>query len=207
MERLFPIFVKLAGRRALVVGAGAVGEAKIRSLLDTGAHIQVVAVEASHTVWKWADKGAIALEERAFVPADLDGAFLVVAATASCELNQFIFTEAQRREILCNVVDVPELCDFFYPAVVRRGDLQIAISTSGQSPLLAQQIRKQLEQQFGPEYAKWVAELGKIRREVLGSDLAAESKRELLRSLTCPDEFKFDLRGRKRRGQDDEEQS
>jgi precorrin-2 dehydrogenase/sirohydrochlorin ferrochelatase len=90
---------------------------------------------------------------------------------------------------------------------VRRGDLQIAISTSGQSPLLAQQIRKQLEQQFGPEYAKWVAELGKIRREVLGSDLAAESKRELLRSLTCPDEFKFDLRGRKRRGQDDEEQS
>lgn len=206
MERLFPMFVKLAGRRALVVGAGAVGEAKIRSLLDTGAHIHVVAVEASHAVWKWADKGAIALEERAFVPADLDGVFLVVAATASRELNQLIFTEAQRRQILCNVVDVPELCDFFYPAVVRRGHLQIAISTSGQSPLLAQRIRKQLEQQFGPEYAKWVAELGKIRREVLGSDLPAERKRELLRSLTSPGEFEFAMGGRKR-VHDDEEQS
>ena len=206
MERLFPMFVKVAGRRALVVGAGAVGEAKIRSLLDTGARIHVVAVEANHTVWKWADKGAIALEERAFVPADLDGVFLVVAATASRKLNQFIFTEAQRRQILCNVVDVPELCDFFYPAVVRRGDLQIAISTSGQSPLLAQRIRKHLEQQFGPEYAEWVAELGKIRREVLGSDLPAERKRELLRSLTSPGEFEFAVGGRKR-VHGDEEQS
>ena len=191
MERLFPMFVKLAGRKVLVVGGGAVAEAKIRSLLDTGARIRVVALQANQTVQEWADAGAIAFEERAFGPADLDGAFVVVAATSSRELNELIFDEAQRRGIFCNVVDVPELCDFFYPAVVRRGDLQIAISTAGQSPLLAQRIRKRLEQQFGPEYAGWVAELGKLRREVLGSDLPAERKRELLRSLTSQDEFHF----------------
>jgi precorrin-2 dehydrogenase/sirohydrochlorin ferrochelatase len=185
------MFVKLAGRRVLVVGAGAVAEAKIRSLLDTGARIQVAALQANQAVREWADADAIVLEERAFELADLDGAFLVVAATSSRELNGLIFVEAQRRGILCNVVDVPELCDFFYPAVVRRGDLQIAISTAGQSPLLAQRIRKRLEQQFGPEYAGWVAQLGGLRREVLGSDLPPERKRELLRSLTSQDEFNF----------------
>jgi precorrin-2 dehydrogenase / sirohydrochlorin ferrochelatase len=191
MERLFPMFVKLAGRPVLVVGGGAVGEAKICSLLDTGAQIRVVALQANQAISDWADGGMIALEERAFGPADLDDAFLVVAATSSPELNRMIFAEAQRRGILCNVVDVPELCDFFYPAVVRRGDLQIAISTAGQSPLLAQRIRKRLEQQFGPEYAGWVEQLGKLRREVLSSELPAERKRELLRSLTSQDEFSF----------------
>jgi precorrin-2 dehydrogenase / sirohydrochlorin ferrochelatase len=191
MERLFPMFAKLTGRQVLVVGGGAVGEAKIRSLLDTGAQIRVVALQASPVVREWADAGTIDLEERAFAPADLEGIFLVVAATSSRELNEFIFGEAQRRGILCNVVDVPELCDFFYPAVVRRGDLQIAISTAGQSPLLAQRIRKRLEQQFGPKYAEWVAQLGKLRREVLSSELPAERKRELLRSLTSQDEFSF----------------
>jgi precorrin-2 dehydrogenase/sirohydrochlorin ferrochelatase len=151
----------------------------------------VVALQANSVVREWADAGAIVLEERAFRPTDLEGAFLVVAATSSRDLNEFIFGEAQRSGILCNVVDAPEFCDFFYPAVVRRGDLQIAISTAGQSPLLAQQIRKRLEQQFGPKYAEWVAELGKIRREVLNSDLPVERKRELLRSLTSQDEFNF----------------
>ncbi len=206
MERLFPMFVKLAGRQVLVVGAGAVGEAKIRGLLDTGAHIRVVARQANSAVRDWAASGAISLEERGFAPTDLDGVFLVVAATASRETNGFIFTEAQRRQNLCNVVDVPELCDFFYPAVVRRGDLQIAISTAGQSPLLAQRVRKQLELQFGPEYAEWVAELGKLRREVLGSDLPAERKRELLRSLTGQDEFNF-AKGSRSRDEGEEEKS
>lgn len=206
MERLFPMFVKLTSRQVLVVGAGAVGEAKVRSLLDTGARVRVVALHARPVFRKWAEAGAIELRERPFVSADLDGVTLVVAATSSREVNEVISAEARREQVLCNVVDVPELCDFFYPAVVRRGELQIAISTSGQSPLLAQRIRKRLEQQFGPEYAAWVAELGKIRREVLGSDLPAERKRELLRSLTCHDEFHFGV-GRRKRPQNDEEQS
>ena len=183
------MYLKLAGRDVLVVGAGAVGENKIGSLLGTGACIRVVAPLASPKVREWADAGVVVLEKRAFAPSDLDGIFLVVAATSSRELNELIFSEAQRRRILCNVVDVPELCDFFYPAVLRRGDLQIAISTGGQSPLLAQRIRQVLEQQFGPGYAAWLAQLGKMRRQVLSSDLPAERKRDLLKSLIRRQEF------------------
>src|SRR5580704_6112798 len=146
------MFVKLDGRQVLVVGAGRVGEPKIRGLLPTGARIRVVAYEATEVVRQWADNGEIAFEERGFVLSDLDDAFLVVVATSSRETNELIFLEAQSRGILCNVVDVPEQCDFYYPAVVRRGDLQIAISTSGQSPSLAQKLRQQLERQFGPGY-------------------------------------------------------
>jgi len=180
---LFPMFMKLEGRQCLVVGAGKVGEPKIAGLLETGAHIRVVALDASPEVREWASAGKIELELRAFSPDDLDGAFLVIAATASRTLNERIYYEAQRRGALCNVVDVPDLCDFFYPAVVRRGDLQIAVSTAGQSPSLAQRIRQQLEQQFGPAYAAWVEELGATRKLILASDLDQERKLELLHSL------------------------
>ena len=177
------MFLKLAGRQVLVVGAGNVGEGKIAGFLDTGARIRVVAREATAVVHDWARAGQIELELRSFSAQDLDVAFLAVVATSSPDLNEFIYREAQLRGVLCNAVDVPELCDFFYPAVVSRGDLQIAISTSGQSPSLAQKLRQQLEQQFGPGYADWVAELGETRRLVQASDLAPERKRELLHSL------------------------
>jgi precorrin-2 dehydrogenase / sirohydrochlorin ferrochelatase len=180
---LFPMFLKLAGRQVLVVGAGKVGEGKIAGIIDTGARIRVVAREATPAVREWARTGQIELDLRSFSGQDLDGAFVAVVATASRDLNEFIYREAQLRGVLCNVVDVPEFCDFFYPAVVRRGDLQIAISTSGQSPSLAQKLRQQLEQQFGPGYAAWIAELGETRRLVQASDLAPERKRELLHSL------------------------
>ena len=183
MKTLFPMFVKLEGRTVLVVGAGRVAESKISGLLDTGAKVHVVAVQATEQVHEWARSGHIKLEERAFLPADLGGASLIVVATSSSETNELVFREAQQRGILCNVVDVPDQCDFYYPAVVRRGDLQIAISTSGQSPSLAQKLRQQLEKQFGPAYANWVAELGETRREVLRSTLDPERKRYLLHSL------------------------
>jgi precorrin-2 dehydrogenase/sirohydrochlorin ferrochelatase len=189
VNSLFPMFVKLNGRHVLVVGAGRVGEPKIRGLLLTGAKIRVVAYEASDAVRGWATSGEVALEERGFVLSDLDDVFLVVVATSSRETNEFIFLEAQSRRILCNVVDVPEQCDFYYPAVVQRGDLQIAISTSGQSPSLAQKLRQQLERQFGPGYARWVAELGETRRKVLASDLDPERKRFLLQSLASAAAF------------------
>ena len=156
---------------------GRVGEPKIRGLLPTGAKIRVVAHEAATPCGEWARNGEIVLEERGFVLSDLDNVFLVVVATSSRDLNEFVFGEAQSRRILCNVVDVPDQCDFYYPAVVQRGDLQIAISTSGQSPSLAQKIRQQLERQFGPGYAHWVAELGETRRKVLASNLDPERKR------------------------------
>jgi len=183
------MFVKLDGRDVLVVGAGRVGEPKIRGLLSTGAKIRVVAREAGEAVREWARNDEIILEARDFIPTDLDNVFLVVVATSSPDLNEQIYREAQSRRILCNVVDVPERCDFYYPAVVQRGHLQIAISTSGQSPSLAQRIRQQLERQFGPGYAHWVAALGETRRKVLASSLNPERKRDLLQSLASAEAF------------------
>jgi len=180
---LFPIFLKLEGKRCLVIGAGQVGESKIGGLLETGARIHVVALNATPTVHEWAAERRIELDVRPFHPDDLDGAFLAVVATSSRSLNERIYDEAQKCGVLCNVVDVPDLCDFFYPAIVRRGDLQIAVSTAGQSPSLAQNIRRQLERQYGPGYADWVAELGQTRRLVLASDLDKEKKLDLLHSL------------------------
>jgi precorrin-2 dehydrogenase len=180
---LFPMFMKLDGRQCLVVGAGKVGEPKIEGLLETGARIRVVALEATPLVREWARLERIELSLRGFASADLQGAFLAVVATSSRSLNERIYRDAQQRGVLCNVVDVPDLCDFFYPAVVRRGDLQIAVSTAGQSPSLAQKIRQQLEKQFGPGYTSWIAELGATRKLILASDLDRERKLDLLHSL------------------------
>jgi precorrin-2 dehydrogenase / sirohydrochlorin ferrochelatase len=193
VTNLFPMFMKLTGKQCLVVGAGKVGEPKISGLIDTGARLHVVAIEAGSQVREWAGAGKIDLELRAFTARDLDGKFLTVAATASDSLNRLIYREAQQRGVLCNVVDVPEYCDFFYPAVVRRGDLQIAISTAGQSPSLAQKLRHQLERQFGPGYAEWVEQLGETRRLILASDLDRETKWELLHSLASREAFEAAL--------------
>lgn len=183
MTNLFPMFLKLEGRQCLVVGSGRVGEPKIEGLLETGARIRVVSLDASPAVREWARTGKLELELRSFSDDDLNGAFLAVVATNSRTLNERIYREAQRRGVLCNVVDVPDLCDFYYPAVVNRGDLQIAVSTAGKSPSLAQKIRQQLEKQFGLGYAAWVAELGETRRLILASDLDKERKLDLLHSL------------------------
>jgi len=180
---LFPMFLKLASKQCLVVGAGKIGEDKIAGLFETGARLRVVALDATATVREWAREGKLELELRAFTDDDLDGAFLAIVATSSRSLNERVYCEAQRRGILCNVVDVPDLCDFYYGSVVRRGDLQIAISTAGQSPSLAQKIRQQLEKQFGPAYASWLAELGETRKLILASDLDKERKLDLLHSL------------------------
>jgi len=190
---LFPMFMKLTGRPCLAVGAGKVGEPKIGGLIATGASIHVVAIAASEQVREWARAGKIGLELRAFSKNDLDGKFLAVAATASPSLNQLIYREAHQRSVLCNVVDAPDLCDFYYPAVVRRGDLQIAISTAGQSPSLAQRIRQQLERQFGEGYAAWLKQLGETRRLILASDLDKETKLELLHSLASREAFEAAL--------------
>lgn len=195
MTSLFPMFLKLAGRQVLVVGAGKVGEAKIAGLLDTGTQLRVVSLNATRTVQEWAHEGKLTLDLRPFANDDLNGAFLTVVATGSRELNERIYHEAGRRGVLCNVVDVPDLCDFFYPSVVRRGDLQIAVSTAGQSPSLAQQIRRQLEEQFAPGYAAWVAELGETRRVILASNLDNERKLALLHSLASRDAVEAALAG------------
>ena len=187
---LFPMFMKLEGRSCLVVGAGAVGEPKISSLITAGASVRVVALQATAAVAEWAQCGAITWEARAFNSSDLDSIFLVIAATNSSDMNAAIFHQARQRNILCNVVDDPEHCDFYYPAVVRRGDLQLAISTNGQSPALAQRIRRELEMQFGPEYGAWLEELGRARQQLFASKIDPEQRRRVLHELASREAFK-----------------
>jgi precorrin-2 dehydrogenase/sirohydrochlorin ferrochelatase len=186
---LFPMFLKLEGRRCLVVGAGSVGQPKIRSLLVARAQVRVIAPKAIEAVKGWARAGVIQWEAREFQISDLDGVFLVVAATASRDVNEAIFREARRRNILCNVVDDPEHCDFYYPAVVRRGDLQFAISTGGHSPALAQRLRQELEAQFAPEYAGWVKDLGVVRQQLFASGVTPEVRRLLLHEIASREGF------------------
>lgn len=186
---LFPIFLKLEGKPCLVVGAGAVAESKIRSLLIARANVRVVAPWATPAVSGWFRAGALQWIARPFHTADLDAVFLVVAATSSTEVNDSVYREAQSRRILCNVVDDPERCDFYYPAVVRRGDLQIAISTGGNSPALAQRLRREFEEQIAPVYAGWLEELGQARKKLLAISMGPHHRRALLHAAASRQSF------------------
>jgi uroporphyrin-III C-methyltransferase/precorrin-2 dehydrogenase/sirohydrochlorin ferrochelatase len=191
--RLFPIFVKLERRRVLLVGAGPVGEAKVAGLLSAGAAVTVVAPAATDAIRRLADEGKLVWERREFVPHDLDGVALVVAAVPR-DVARNIHDEAHRRNVLVNAVDDPDHCDFYYPAVVNRGDLQIAISTAGHSPALAQRIRIELEQQFGPEYEAWIRQLGEVRRELFGAAMDPDERKQKLHDLASAGPMRSPLR-------------
>ena len=180
---LFPMFAKLAKRRCLVVGAGKTAEEKIPTLLGCGANIIVVAPAATRTIQAWAAGNKIIWEQRRFESRDLNGMFLVVVATPSKSLNRTVSEQAQERNILCNVVRDRSLCDFYYPAVVRRGPLQIAISTAGHSGALAQRLRKQLEAQFGPEWESWLRWLGEARSALYDDPLSPKRRRTMLHRM------------------------
>lgn len=198
---LFPAFLKLAGRRCLVVGAGRVAEEKISGLLLTGAEIRVVAPQATPRIRAWARLKKIRVVSRPFRSSDLSGTFLVVAATSSRALHAAIYIQARRRGVLCNVVDDPDHCDFYYGAVVRRGALQIAISTEGHSPALAQRLRKQIAREFGPEYESWLAEIGEMRKQLSAKrKLSPARRKSLLHSLASETSFvEFHRRAKRER--------
>ena len=141
---LFPIFLKLAGRPWLAVAAGPIAESKIASLLDSGAQITVLAPNATAEIRRLAAARRICWPGRKFAPAKVKRAFLVVAALSHREMNRSVFREACERSVHCNSIDDPPNCDSYFPAIVRRGPLQIAISTSGASPTLAQRIRREI---------------------------------------------------------------
>ena len=197
-EKLFPMFLKLSTRPCLVVGAGTSAETKIAGLLGTGGKIRVVAPEATAQVRSWAQSKAIEWHQRPFQPSDLEGIFLVVAATSSTELHERIFALATQLGVLCNIVDVPLFCDFYYPSVVQRGALQIAVSTAGLSPALAQRLRKQLETEFGPEYEEWLAQLGDAREKLHSTDMDPDRRKRLLHEIASEEAFQAFLRSRRR---------
>ncbi|MBZ5567734.1 MAG: bifunctional precorrin-2 dehydrogenase/sirohydrochlorin ferrochelatase [Acidobacteriia bacterium] len=193
---LFPILVRLRARRCVVVGAGEVAASKAEALLAAGAPVIVVAPRAGEWVQEQARAARLTWHQREFVPHDLDGTFLVIAATDSPSVNEAVFRASAERGMLCNVVDDPEHCDFFYPAVVRRGALQIAVSTSGQSPALAHRLRVELEQQFGPEYEHWVEHVGRQRREILARNMTEEDRRRLLDEIASRAAYEEFVRAR-----------
>ncbi len=180
---LFPMFLKLAGRKCLVVGGGRTAESKVESLLCCGATVHVVAPRITDTIGTWMREQRLTWRARSFASSDLQGMFLVVAATSSREVNEKVFRQAEARRILCNAVDEPDRCHFYYSAVVRRGDLQIAISTAGLSPALAKSLRLELESQIGPEYAAWLERLGEARRMLFARETDPIRRRRILHRL------------------------
>jgi precorrin-2 dehydrogenase / sirohydrochlorin ferrochelatase len=186
---LFPIFLKLRRRRCLVVGAGKISEGKIAGLIEAGANVHVIAPTVTSQIERWSEKTKIRLKRRKFRPSDLKDVFLVVAATNSPEVHQEIYQESTRRKIICNIVDVPRLCDFYYPAVVKRGNLQIAISTSGSSPSLSRRLREEIERAFGPAYGEWLKCLARERKKVHRMALTVEKRKELLKKQASAKAF------------------
>lgn len=183
MAALFPIFFKLEGRRCVVVGAGTIASQKLEGLLDCGAELSVVAPHATEAIQELARSGRVSWIQAEFGPAHLDGAFLAIAATGDPAVNELVFQAARQRGVLCNAVDDPERCDFFYPAVVRRGDLQIAISTAGKSPALAQRIRKELEEQFDASYGRWLDWLGSVRQLLFRREMDPGVRKQALHRI------------------------
>ncbi|MGA7222941.1 MAG: bifunctional precorrin-2 dehydrogenase/sirohydrochlorin ferrochelatase [Candidatus Acidiferrales bacterium] len=191
---LFPMFVKLRDRLCIVVGGGQVAEAKIPGLIAAEAKIRIIAPDVTDSLAARAREGQIEWLRKTFEPADLAGAYLVVTAASAIEVNHEVFREAEARGILCNAVDDPDYCHFYYPSVVRRGALQIAISTEGLSPALAQRLRRELEAQFGAEYEPWVNWLGAARKFLRAKNDDPEETRQLLHQLASPEMFTRFLR-------------
>jgi len=180
---LLPIFLKLDGRGCLLVGAGTVALDKIGSLLKTGLKLRVVAPRARAEVRELAAEGKLEWIEREFEPADLDGNWLAIAATDVPEVNAAVYRAARERGVFCNSVDDIPNCDFYFGSVVNRGDLQIAISTAGESPALAQRLRREIDAQLPKDLGPWLERLGELRREVLATHERGEERRLLLHEL------------------------
>jgi precorrin-2 dehydrogenase/sirohydrochlorin ferrochelatase len=195
---LFPIFVKLKGRLVVVIGGGKIAEEKIPCVLSAGARIRLFAPSITPQIAEWVRFGKIDWLPKEFAPADLQGAFLVIAATSAPGVNASVFREAEARGILCNAVDDIKNCHFYYGSIVQRGDLQIAISTNGKSPALAQRLRKELEAQFAPEYEAWVQWLGAARDALRASGANSEATKKLLHELAGQHMFEEFLRQAKR---------
>jgi precorrin-2 dehydrogenase / sirohydrochlorin ferrochelatase len=150
--------LKLTGRRCLVVGGGSVGLEKVEGLLVCDAVVHVIAPDVQDELEQLAAAGDIELSRRDYQPGDLEGHFLAIAATSDTDVNVAVFEEAERRAMLCNVVDVPPLCSFILPAIVRSGPIAIAISTAGASPALAKRMKREIGDPYGDAYAE-LAEL------------------------------------------------
>ena len=181
--RYYPVNLDILNRKCLVVGGGSVGTRKVITLLDCGAIVTVVSPVASEKLLELADNSVITLKKRPYQTSDLDGTFLVIGATDDEELNRQISADAEKLNMLCNIADRPEVCNFILPSIVNRGDLVISISTSGKSPAFAKKLRKELEKQFGEEYAEFLRLMGAIRKKLLRKKHQPEAHKHLFEQL------------------------
>jgi len=168
--RYYPIHLDIRGRHCLVVGGGSVGTRKVQTLLECGARVTVVSPQISSDLRRLEQAGEIRIRRRSYRSPDMRGVFLVIGATDDQDLNQRVSRDAARAGIPCNIADRPAACSFVLPAVVQRGDLVITISTSGKSPALAKKLRRELQRQYGPEYAVFLDLMGAIRERLLDGD-------------------------------------
>ena|ERR1700690_3163665 len=180
---LFPAFLKLDRRQVIIIGGGTLAVSKIPGLLQAGARIRVISPEITSELAEWVRQQKIDWLPKLFSAEDLQGAFLVIAATSLRHVNAAVYQEADRCGVLCNAVDDIENCHFYYGSIVQRGDLQIAVSTNGKSPALAQRLRKEFEQQFGPEYAAWLDWLGAAREVLRAQSHGPESTKHWLHMM------------------------
>jgi precorrin-2 dehydrogenase/sirohydrochlorin ferrochelatase len=191
---LFPMFVKLEGKLVVVIGGGQIAEGKIEGLLSAGARVRLIAPQIQPQIAEWVRFGKIDWLPKEFAAGDLEGATLAIAATSAPGVNKSVFDEAESRKILCNAVDDIENCHFYYCAIVQRGDLQVAISTNGKSPALAQRIRKELEEAYPPEYAVWLEWLGAARELLRANNSVPEETKAILHQLATRENFERFLR-------------
>ena len=180
MSSLYPLFLSLKGRSCVVVGGSEMAEGKIRDLLDAGATVRVIAPAVTEQISGWSRLGRLEWASRRYADGDLESAFLVIAVEDS-NTNGKVYEEAESRHLFCNAVDDIAHCSSYASAVVRRGALQIAISTAGKSPALAQRLRKELEEEFGAEYAPWLEHLGESRTKLFQDrGIDGERRRSML---------------------------
>jgi precorrin-2 dehydrogenase/sirohydrochlorin ferrochelatase len=181
--KYYPVNLDIRHQSCLVVGGGTVGTRKVKTLLGCGAKVTVVSPEVTNALLALAGEHRISLEQRPYQASDLEGVFLVIGATDNMDLNRAIHHDARKQGKLCNIADQPDLCNFILPSVIERGDLIIAISTSGKSPAFAKKLRKQLEAQFGPEYAEFLKLMGAVRKILLERDHDPEAHRRIFKNL------------------------
>ena len=189
----YPIFLELTGRRVVLIGAGAVAVRKACSLLAAGARLVVVAERIDDVLTNLCTGTGAELIRSKYSKDYLAGAVLAIAATNNHQLNRRIYEDCQELEILCNVVDQPEFCDFFVPAIVKRGDLQIAIGTEGYSPAYAGHIRKKLEKIFTDKHGEFLAELEKLRKRIIEHVPDLADRKALLGELVDDKSFEYFL--------------
>lgn len=183
----YPVFVELEGKKIVVVGGGKVAHRKVVALLECGAAIHLVGRELTPALNRMVENGDIRFLGREFRVEYLNHAFMIIAATDDKDLNHRISASARESGVLVNAVDQPPDCDFIVPSILRRGDLQIAISTSGKSPALARRIRKRLEAQFGREYETFLNMMGRLRKEILSMGLPQEENSRIFQKIVDSD--------------------